>query len=75
MTEIPDNPDLPWFARTLIELLDEVRALRDELRYAPAPMVPNAETIEAIKAAERGELKTFATIDELFADLNSDADD
>ena len=31
MNEIPDNPDQAWFARTLIELRDEVRALRDEL--------------------------------------------
>jgi hypothetical protein len=41
LTEIPDNPDAAWFARTLIELRDEVRALRDELRYAPSPLVPN----------------------------------
>ena len=36
-----------------------------------SPLVPNAETIKALKEAERGELKTFATIAELFADLNS----
>ena len=49
MNEIPDNPDQAWFARTLIELRDEVRALRDELRYAPSPLIRNAETIEAMK--------------------------
>lgn len=33
-------------------------------------MTPNAETIEAIKAAERGEGVTFATVDDLMKDLN-----
>ena len=36
------------------------------------PLVPNAETIEAIKAAERGELVTVGSIDDLFVDLNAD---
>jgi hypothetical protein len=36
------------------------------------PLVPNTETIAALKAAERGELSgPFNTIDELFVDLNS----
>jgi len=39
------------------------------------PLVPNNETIAAIEAAERGEVKTFETIEEFFADLHSDADD
>jgi antitoxin component of RelBE/YafQ-DinJ toxin-antitoxin module len=38
-------------------------------------LVPNEETIAAIKAVERGEVKTFNTLDELFEDLHSDADD
>ena len=36
------------------------------------PLVPNAETIEAMKAARRGKLPSFATVDELMADLNED---
>jgi DNA-damage-inducible protein J len=36
-----------------------------------APLVPNAETIKAIKEARGGEGKTFATVDALFADLNA----
>ncbi len=36
------------------------------------PLVPNAETIEAMKAARRGNLPSFATADELMADLNED---
>jgi DNA-damage-inducible protein J len=39
------------------------------------PLVPNDETIAAIEAVERGEVKTFETIEEFFADLHSDADD
>jgi DNA-damage-inducible protein J len=34
--------------------------------------VPNAETIEAIEAGRRGEVKTFNTVEELFAELNAD---
>jgi DNA-damage-inducible protein J len=34
--------------------------------------VPNAETIEALEAARRGEVKTCDTVEELFEDLNSD---
>jgi antitoxin component of RelBE/YafQ-DinJ toxin-antitoxin module len=38
--------------------------------------IPNAETRAAIEEARRGEnMKTFATVEELFADLHSDADD
>ncbi len=36
------------------------------------PLVPNAKTIAAMKAARRGELKTSGSIDELMADLNAD---
>ncbi len=36
------------------------------------PLVPNAETIEAIKAARRGELVTVGSTDELLASLNAD---
>jgi DNA-damage-inducible protein J len=36
------------------------------------PLVPNAETVEAIKAARRGELVTVVSTDELLASLNAD---
>ena len=36
------------------------------------PLVPNAETIEAMKEARRGGLKSFTTVDSLMADLNAD---
>jgi DNA-damage-inducible protein J len=36
------------------------------------PLVPNAETIEAMKAARRGELVTAGSPDKLIASLNED---
>jgi DNA-damage-inducible protein J len=37
-----------------------------------APLVPNEETIEAMKAARRGELVTVGSTEELLASLNAD---
>jgi len=36
------------------------------------PLIPNAETVEAMLQARRGEGKKFESIDALFADLNAD---
>ena len=36
------------------------------------PLVPNAETIKAMRDARRGNLPSFNTVDELMADLNAD---
>lgn len=36
------------------------------------PLVPNAVTIEAMKQARRGGLKSFATVEDLMADLKAD---
>jgi DNA-damage-inducible protein J len=36
------------------------------------PLIPNAETIAAMKDSLRGEGKSFTTIEELMADLNAD---
>ena len=36
------------------------------------PLVPNAETIDAMKAARRGNLVTVGSADKLIADLNAD---
>jgi DNA-damage-inducible protein J len=35
-------------------------------------LIPNAETVEAIEACRRGEVTTCSTVEELFAELNSD---
>jgi DNA-damage-inducible protein J len=36
------------------------------------PLLPNAETIEAMEAARRGDVTTVHSVDELFASLNAD---
>ena len=36
------------------------------------PLIPNAETVEAMKEARRGKLASFESVDELMADLNAD---
>ena len=36
------------------------------------PLIPNEETIEAMKAAMRGEMVTVGSIDALFESLNAD---
>jgi DNA-damage-inducible protein J len=36
------------------------------------PLVPNAKTIEAMKAARRGDLVTVGSVDDLIADLHAD---
>ena len=35
------------------------------------PLVPNAETIEAMKEARRGNLQSFDSVDSLMANLNA----
>ena len=36
------------------------------------PLIPNAETIEAMKEARRGNLTSSNSVDDLMADLNAD---
>jgi DNA-damage-inducible protein J len=36
------------------------------------PLIPNEETIEAMRAARRGELVTVGNVDNLLAELNED---
>jgi len=36
------------------------------------PLVPNAETIEAMKEARRGKLESFDSVDALMTDLNAE---
>ncbi len=37
-----------------------------------APLVPNEETVEAMREARRGNLPHFASVEELFDDLHAD---
>jgi DNA-damage-inducible protein J len=43
-----------------------------EKRLPFEPLVPNAETIEAMKAARRGDVVTVGKVGNLLADLNAD---
>ncbi len=43
-----------------------------EKRLPFEPLVPNAETIEAMKAARAGDLVTVGGVDDLLTDLNED---
>jgi DNA-damage-inducible protein J len=52
--------------RMLVRLIAEKKALPFE------PLVPNSETIEAMKAARRGELTTAGTPRNLLKKLNAD---
>jgi DNA-damage-inducible protein J len=36
------------------------------------PLIPNADTVEAMRAARRGDLKSAVSVDALFTDLNAD---
>jgi hypothetical protein len=61
--------------------LDNGRAIKDqydkENREGKAlpfePLVPNRETIEAMKAVRRGEVVTVGSVEELLVELNDDA--
>jgi DNA-damage-inducible protein J len=37
-----------------------------------APLIPNEETIAAMKEARKGKLKSLTSVDDLMADLNAD---
>jgi antitoxin component of RelBE/YafQ-DinJ toxin-antitoxin module len=66
----------PQLLHEVLEKLADDKNIRPILMdVLDGPFVPNAETIAAMEEAKRGGLKKFASIDELFADLNSDADD
>ncbi|MBL6934096.1 MAG: type II toxin-antitoxin system RelB/DinJ family antitoxin [Alphaproteobacteria bacterium] len=43
-----------------------------EKRLPFEPLVPNAETIEAMKAARRGDVITVGDVEDLMADLHAD---
>jgi DNA-damage-inducible protein J len=43
-----------------------------EKRLPFEPLVPNAETVAAMEAARRGDVRKFGSVSELMADLNAD---
>ena len=54
---------------------DAVRLLLTKVAQDKAlpfePLIPNATTIEAMKEARRGGLKSFASVEDLMADLHA----
>ena len=54
---------------------DAVRLLLTKIAHDHAlpfdPLIPNAQTIAAMKEARKGKCPSFATVDELMADLNA----
>ncbi len=44
--------------------------LHNGIPFSVTAEVPNRETVKALKAAERGEMASFASIDALMEDLN-----
>ena len=54
---------------------DAVRLLLTKIAHDHAlpfdPLIPNAQTIAAMKEARKGKLPSFASVDELIADLNA----
>ena len=59
-----------------LTISDAVRLMLTRVAHDKAlpfePLVPNRETIEAMKEARRGGLASFKTVDALLADLNAD---
>lgn len=49
-----------------------MRRTAAERRLPFEPLVPNRDTVEAIKAARRGELATVGSVDDLMAELDED---
>jgi DNA-damage-inducible protein J len=58
-----------------LNLSDAVRLMMIRIAREGAlpfePLIPNKETIQAIKDARAGKTKSFDTVGELFADLNA----
>ena len=49
-----------------------VQARVDRAVKENAPLVPNEDTIEAMREARRGNLPQFSNVEDLFDDLNED---
>lgn len=55
------------------KMSDDVNAGAIENASQLAPLIPNEETIEAMKAERRGNLVTVSALDKLLVSLNVDA--
>ena len=59
-----------------LSLSDAVRLMLTKVAHDKAlpfePLIPNAETVEAMREARSDKLKRFTSVDDLMADLNAD---
>ncbi|MDB5524881.1 MAG: damage inducible-like protein [Rhizobium sp.] len=59
-----------------LSVSDAVRLMLTRVAHDKAlpfePLIPNAETIEAMREARAGKLKSFNSVEDLMADLNAD---
>jgi predicted nucleic acid-binding Zn-ribbon protein len=49
VTDIPDNVDLQWIARHLVELRDDLRAMRDDLNVIAWSVVRIDRNLEQLR--------------------------
>lgn len=49
MTDIPDNVDLQWIARHLVELRDDVRGMREDLNVIAWSVVRLDRNLEQLR--------------------------
>lgn len=63
-------------AATGLTVSDAFRIMLTRVAHEKAlpfePLVPNATTVEAMKEARRGKLKSFKSVNDLMADLNAE---
>lgn len=57
---------------TVFDAYRRARRIAPEKRQPFRPLKPNAETIKAMKAARRGDVAVFGSVEELMADLRAD---
>lgn len=59
-----------------LSVSDAVRLMLTKVAHDKAlpfePLIPNAETVEAMREARAGNLKRFSAVEDLMADLNAD---
>lgn len=76
IAEVVDLPGVLVYGADPEEALRAARALALQVLAGGAlpftPLIPNEETIGALKAARRGELVTVGGVDDLLADLHAD---
>ena len=69
MTEVPDNVDLNWIARTLIGLRDDVRDIKTDLRHVRDDLDVVTMRVIRIDNAVSGLRDQIRALDDLHREL------